>query len=201
MMVDWKQLPAYKAEPRIDSLIGYFLPEFISEYLNEEIIGIIPELPIRLATVKPKHEGTSFADKSYKVDFYLLGKSGINYLIEFKTDTGSRRGEQDTYLLEAKEIGMKSLVNGILHIASVSSYKKKYGHLLNKMKTIGILNSENKYSGNLSEIQIIYVQPKQIEDGYRCVDFQWISKWLDKKYGSGEFESEFAKALKKWAVD
>ena len=69
------------------------------------------------------------------------------------------------------------------------------------MKTIGILNNENNYSGNLNEIQIIYVQPKQIEDGYRCVDFQWISKWLDKKYGSGEFESEFAMALKKWAVD
>jgi len=26
MMKDWKKLPAYRAEPRIDSLVGYYLP-------------------------------------------------------------------------------------------------------------------------------------------------------------------------------
>jgi hypothetical protein len=201
MMVDWKLLPAYKAEPRIDSFVGFFLPEFMSEFLNEKIIGIVPELPIRLGTVKPKHEGTSYADRSYKVDFYLLGEGGINYLIEFKTDTGSRRDKQDTYLEEAKDIGMKSLVKGILQIASVSSYKKKYNHLLNKLKSIGILNNENTYSGKSDKIQIIYIQPKRTEDGHQCVDFQWISKWLNKKYKDGEFEAEFSRALIKWSID
>ncbi len=114
LMADWKKLPAYKAEPRIDSLVGFFLPEFIESFLNIKSAGIIPELPIRLATVKPKHEGTNYADRSYKVDFLIIGNNEVNYLIEFKTDSGSRRDEQDLYLVEAKEAGTESIVNGIL---------------------------------------------------------------------------------------
>jgi hypothetical protein len=53
MMKDWKKLPAYKAEPRIDSLVGFYLKDALTDFLGVEIIGIIPELPIRLATVKP----------------------------------------------------------------------------------------------------------------------------------------------------
>jgi len=33
MMEDWKRLPAYKAEPRIDSLVGFYLPEIVSDFL------------------------------------------------------------------------------------------------------------------------------------------------------------------------
>ena len=52
MLADWKKLPAYKAEPRIDSLVGFFLPRFIGDYFNINVTGTIPELPIRSATVK-----------------------------------------------------------------------------------------------------------------------------------------------------
>jgi len=40
IMIDWKKLPAYKAETRIDSLIGFFLKSIISEYLKDEILSI-----------------------------------------------------------------------------------------------------------------------------------------------------------------
>ena len=73
MMIDWKKLPAYKAETRIDSLIGFYLRPIISEYLKEEIDGIIPELPIRLGTVKPELENTKYSERSYKVDFFAIG--------------------------------------------------------------------------------------------------------------------------------
>jgi hypothetical protein len=52
MLKDWKMLPAYKVEPRIDSLIGHYLPKIITDFLGVESIGMIPELPIRLATIK-----------------------------------------------------------------------------------------------------------------------------------------------------
>jgi len=64
MMIDWKKLPAYKTEPRIDSIIGYYLNPILSDYLKVDIEGIIPELPIRLGTVKPKHENTNYSDRS-----------------------------------------------------------------------------------------------------------------------------------------
>lgn len=111
MMEDWKQLPAYRAEPRIDSLIGFYLPDMAmtADFCNEKIIGIVPELPIRFGTVKPDLNEEVYADKSYKVDFYLLGASGKNYFIEFKTDSDSRRDKQDTYLDEARRVGMEAV--------------------------------------------------------------------------------------------
>lgn len=201
MMADWKQLPAYKAEPRIDSLVGYYLPEFIADFLNIEVVGIIPELPIRLATVKPKHEGTNYADRSYKVDFLIAGNNGKNYFIEFKTDSGSRRDTQDTYLEEAKSIGTKSIVEGILQISKVSSYKKKYNHLTSKLQAVGLLNEKMLYSGMNPSIEIVYVQPSNHKGEESVVDFVWMSKWLEDKYINSEFAIEFAKALKVWAAD
>lgn len=202
MMRDWKQLPAYKAEPRIDSLIGYYLPAIVAEDCHEEIVGIIPELPIRLATVKPQHEGTSYADKSYKVDFYLPARSGKHYFVEFKTDSGSRREEQDQYLEESKAVGMGAIVHGICRIASVSSYKKKYGHLIEKLKTLHLLNEQGQYAGSKGEIEIVYVQPRRKdEDSGTVIDFAWMSQWLTKRRDAGEYEAELAKALNHWATD
>jgi hypothetical protein len=201
MMADWKRLPAYKAEPRIDSLVGYYLTEFIADFLKIEVLGIIPELPIRLATVKPKHEGTNYADRSYKVDFFIIGNNNINYLIEFKTDSGSRRYSQDTYLEEARSIGTKYIVEGILQIASVSSYKKKYNHLTSKLQSVGLLNSQMLYSGMNPSFEIVYVQPSNHKNEELVIDFAWIAKWLENKHTSSEFVLEFAKTLRAWAAD
>lgn len=202
LMRDWKQLPAYKAEPRIDSLIGYYMPEIVEDYCREEIVGIIPELPIRLATIKPIHEGTTYADKSYKVDFYLLAKSGKHYFVEFKTDSGSRRDEQDLYLSEAKTMGMDAIIQGIARIASVSSYKKKYAHLKGKLNALRLMNDDGSFGGQNKAIEILYVQPRRKDtDTGTIIDFTWIAKWLTDKYGSGEFESQLAKSLLAWAAD
>ena len=73
MLIDWKQLPAYKLEPRIDSLVGYYLPDILNEFLGDKIVGMIPELPLRKGTLYPELEGSRQADLSTKVDFYALG--------------------------------------------------------------------------------------------------------------------------------
>lgn len=72
ILKDWKRLPAYKIEPRIDCIIGYYIPKIISDFLGVKSLGIIPELPIRLGTLIPEHEGTYYADRSYKVDFLVI---------------------------------------------------------------------------------------------------------------------------------
>lgn len=76
MIEDWKKLPSYRAEPRMDSLVGFYLDELLSEYLNIKIEKTIPELPLRLGTIHPKYKDTTFTDRSYKVDFFLLGTMG-----------------------------------------------------------------------------------------------------------------------------
>lgn len=202
MMKDWKQLPAYRAEPRIDSFIGFYLPEILTDYYCDKIRGIIPELPIRLGTVKPRYENKNFADRSYKVDFYLLGDSGNHYFVEFKTDSGSRREKQDEYLKEVELMGMREIVAGIARIASVSSYKKKYNHLISKMVDLGLMNSDRQFVHNSNKIQIVYVQPhKKDNDTAEVIEFEWISQWLVQKIGDNDFGRQFADALMHWAKD
>jgi hypothetical protein len=202
MMKDWKKLPAYKAEPRIDSLIGYYLEDILSEFSKDNMLGIIPEFPIRLGTINPKHEKTTYADRSYKVDFFLKSISGSNYFVEFKTDSSSRRDKQDWYLKEANNKGMQEIVDGVVRIASVSSYKKKYNHLLSKLKQLNLLNDKKEYIGVSNDINIIYVQPndnKQNSDV--VVTFDWISDWLTRRYGNDEFIKSFSSTLSSWAND
>jgi hypothetical protein len=201
MLKDWKLLPAYKVEPRIDSIIGYYLPMFISDFLKIKVIGIIPELPIRLGTVKPDHEGSSYADRSYKVDFLLVGDNDINYLVEFKTDSKSRREDQDTYLLEAKKVGTKGIIEGIMKISQVSSYKPKYNHLKEKLRLIGLINPEGKYTGLNQALDIIYVQPSNHKNEKSVIDFHWMANWFKSNYPGAEFENELADALDIWAKD
>lgn len=202
MMKDWKRLPAYKAEPRIDSFVGFYLPAMVSEFCKDPIFGIIPELPLRLGTIKPAREGAAHADKSCKVDFYLLGATGKHYFVEFKTDSGSRNVEQDRYLDEAKIQGMAAIVRGIVRIASVSSYKKKYGHLLSKLREMGLLDDAGQFTGQGDGIEVIYVQPhRKSDDTSRIIDFAWIATWLIEKPSSDPFEVALSAALSQWAND
>jgi len=201
MMIDWKKLPAYKAEPRIDSLIGYFLEPILEDYLKEKIDEIIPELPIRLGTVKPELENTKYSERSYKVDFFAIGNKGKNYLIEFKTDTNSRRTKQDEYLSISKKLGTSKLINGILSISNVSTYTKKYNHLKDKLQKVGLLNEKYGYSGKNIDLEIIYVQPSNHNKEKLVIDFNWIADWLEKNNNSDTFETELACALRIWAED
>ncbi len=201
MMIDWKKLPAYKAETRIDSIIGFFLKSILEEYLKTNIDGIIPELPLRLGTINQKLENSKYADRSYKVDFFAIGSNNQNYLIEFKTDTGSRRQKQDEYLLISKNIGTEKIINGILRIASVSTYKNKYYHLKKSLQRVGILNEAFEYSGKNKNLEIVYVQPSNYQDEKLVIDFNWIANWLEKRTNNNSFEKEFARALRLWAND
>lgn len=201
MAVDWKKLPAYKTEPRIDSFIGFFLNSILADYLDVEIEAIIPEFPLRLGTINPEHEGTNYADRSYKVDFLAVSSNGINYLVEFKTDTLSRRDKQDYYLIQSKQLGTKILIEAVLRISQVSDYKLKYNHLKKKMFDLGLLNKEGLYSGKNPDLKIVYIQPSnKMNDDY-IISFEWIAKWLEELPEITSFEIEFSKALRKWKDD
>ena len=144
----------------------------------------------------------SHADRSYKVDFFLKSISGNNYFVEFKTDSSSRRDKQDWYLKEASNRGMREIVGGVVRIASVSSYKKKYDHLLSKLEHLDLINENREYIGTSSGIDIIYIQPNnnnQRDDV--IITFDWISNWLTGKYGNNEFATNFSSALSSWSND
>jgi hypothetical protein len=161
MMIEWKKLPAYRAEPRIDSLIGYYLDSILKDFLKIEIKGIIPEFPLRIGTLKPAMKDNNSGDRSYKVDFLAIGGNGINYLVEFKTDTSSIREKQSNYLDKAKEVGMATLVEGVLSIVKTSAFKDKYNQLKKRMQELQILGENMLYTVRNSHIEIIYIQPSK----------------------------------------
>ncbi len=202
---DWKRLPAYKLETRIDSIIGFFLPDIMQETLDVEVKGIIPELPLRVGTIHPEYNGKPMAERSYKVNFYVLGSDGLHYFIEVKTASGSRRAPQDDYLMKAKEIGMTKIIDGLTRIAKMTSfkYKEKYAHLLGKLLDFGLINKIESFISPNDEIRVIYIQPKtpRRSKGERVIDFNTIAQILRNKYPDDEFTREFANALAVWAED
>lgn len=199
LLSEWKNLPAYKAEPRVDSFIGYHLKDIVTDLCGSTIIGIIPELPIRLGTVYPLLNTEKAANRSFKVDFYLLDSCGINYFVEFKTDSKSRNSKQDLYLQAAKNIGMEGIVSGIRSISDVSSYKLKYDSLHKKLVELKVVDSFNNYCGKSNKIEIIYVQPCETK-GDECIAFKDIAEWIRNKYPNDEFEIQFARTLEEWST-
>lgn len=199
-MKDWKRLPAYKAEPRIDSLVGHYLPEMLTDLLGERMTGIVPELPLHIATLRPEIP----SNQSWKVDFLLVGETR-NWLVEFKTDSGSRRLAQDDYLLDAQRVGTDAVLDGIRRIekATSSQYRHKYAHLLAKLRTLGLLGEGNAWTGRNPVLEIVYVQPHAAEElgKERVVDFCQMADWLEARFPGEAFETAFAQALRGWARD
>lgn len=205
---DWKLLPAYKAEPRVDSIVGFALPEILQHELNVEVACVVPELPLRIGSVHPEHEGKSFANKSYKVDFFVVAVSGQKYLIEFKTDSGSRREKQDLYLEAAQSVGVEAVIEGVvkLHAATSPEYKGKYEHLLGKLLEAGLLESHEDgcracAGGGVPEI--LYIQPhrKPGDEKRSVLGFEEVARSIEAKFSGDEFMSEAASCFRSWSGD
>lgn len=206
LLRDWKRLPAYRAEPRVDSIVGFALPEILLHNRNERVTLVIPELPLRIGSVQPLHEGKSFSNKSYKVDFFVMTEGGKNYLVEFKTDSGSRREKQDDYLEAARDVGLGAVVEGILKLYQATTYKKKYRYLLAKLQKAGLISGgdpEHTASVTRDRLDVLYVQPHAKDDdaGRDILDFVAVAEALRERFGGDEFMEAAAQAFLAWVED
>ena len=202
MLRDWKQLPAYRLEPCISAFIGYYLEEIISDHMQAKIIGVIPEFPIRRKIL----DSSISDERSIKVDYLLISKEKPNYLVEIKTDSNSFNKKQYKRFLQAKQIGLGVLINGIKPINNATKKtKNKYNYLINKLS---LLDEKHKFIGNNEELEIIYIQPSRIfmapseDEKPIIIDFTQVAEWLRKKgNASGSFEKYLEEAIEKWAKD
>ena len=199
---DWKKLPAYKLETRIDSLVGFALPRVLESMHGLQTRIIVPELPLRLGTVNPKLADKSYADRSYKVDFYIRTKCGRNLFIEFKSDSGSRRQKQDDYLQCASNLKMDQVLGGILQIAGVSTFKEKYGHLLGKLRQASLIDETKPLVGP-EDIRVMYVQPKHLagDSDKELILYPKLAAVIRSVFPGGELMERLALSLEKWAAD
>ena len=197
LLIDWKKLPAYRLEPRIDSFIGYYLPEIIAYYRKAEIIDIIPEFPIRRQTIDPDVSD----ETSFRADFLLISKENPNFLVEVKTDSGSRRECQDLYLSRAKEKKLGALISGIKSVYGATKSRPKYEHLIEKLKKLSLLDKNLEYIGKNEELEIIYIQPSNKNNEENIIDFKKVAEWLSKRDTGDPFERCLQAVLLKWTND
>lgn len=208
---DWKRLPAYKLETRIDSLVGFALPEIIKDVKGYSVKEVIPELPLRVGTLlyedKEKIDGDEWrkiANKSNKVDFYVLTECHKNLFIEFKSDIRSLNDEQNRYLEKAKKCGMEKILDGIIKIASVSTYENKYKHLLGKLHSCGLITGEN---GNIhptarqSIIDLIYILPTKPKKDVKqeIIYYESLADSIFRSYKGSEMMERFASSIREWS--
>lgn len=133
---DWKRLPNYQLERRLDIFISMYVKELLEEKLWPLSDVIIPEFPISRKTLGE----TIGINQTVKVDYVLFPKDLNNPIIflELKTDNGSVRDGQINYLLKAKNAGIEIILNDWIEVYNKSTSKKKYKYLFEKLDKSGL---------------------------------------------------------------
>ena len=140
---EWRHLPAYQLERRVDIFFGMFLPKVIEKTFGVHVDEIIPEFPLRKGTLNPD---SSEDNQSVNVDFAVFGSKGDKgriFLVELKTDVNSLNQEQLKNMKAAQRVGSKAILNGIKIVAKHSPQKRKYAHLiwrLYRLKCLKLFN-------------------------------------------------------------
>ncbi len=182
------------------------------------ISAIIPEFPVRVGEVYPE-TGTN---RSFKIDYLVITPESV-WLVELKTDVGSRREKQDEYLARSKALGLDGLLTGLLKIYKATKAKEKYRCLLEELCDAGVLvrDGDGCYGkGGLDRgCEVLYLQPKHSDElinddestpmsvrapsrtGNTAKDtiitFQDI---IDSGVLTGEIGERFAESLREWGA-
>ena len=166
----WRHLPGYRLEGRLAPFFELFLHEVLGVCLNDELHPvIIPEFPLRKGTLDSDDD----SNQSYNVDYVAFSKDREKvFLVELKTDMGSRRDEQDQYLLDASQKRFRDFVLGAMQLARASKHKPKYLHLMHLLCNLELVSIKN----DTTVYQLTYPKPRpgwnkafdgvQLDDGW-----------------------------------
>lgn len=214
----WRHFAYYQLEPRVDVFFAPFLPDVLASYMGLDIDPrLVPQFPL-------KKEGSRQADR---VDYFALSKDGeCAFLIELKTDMGSRRSSQDQYLLNAVNKGMSFVLKDLKELAKVRNkqYRHKYFHLLHAVSELGLIELPNgleeavyaSVSSGVNEltdkikilktprVHIVYVQPTRPktsepeDDTVKYIDFAYFASHVESQ---GQLGCQLAHYLRRWTAN
>ena len=137
---EWRHLPAYQLERRVDVLFGMMLPTVIGEEfgVNPDDCRVIPEFPLHKGKL-----GIRKNNQSLNVDFAVFfEKENRKHLclVELKTDQKSIKVGQIETMGQARKAGARKLFVGVIEAAKASKEWRKYAHLIWKLHEIGCVN-------------------------------------------------------------
>jgi hypothetical protein len=210
----WRHYPNYQLERRADICFSLYLRDVVQEVLDVELEdAVIPEFPIKRDLIWPDHP----TDKSVKVDYALFSTDRSTvYFVELKTDSGSRRDQQDHYLERIQALGFGPVLEGLCSIARSTQAHQKYHHLLAALAKLGFLTMPSDIETFLyptprsglaaklralavmptsAKVEIVYVQPVATP-GDTCIDFETFAEHVGRS--SDPVSLLFAAHLRKW---
>ncbi len=213
-MDNWRNLPKYQLERRADIFFAVYLKAALEAKYNIKIKEeIIPEFPIHKATIDPNNQ----THQSVNVDFLAFSEDNkIAFLIELKTDLGSRRKSQDDYLIAAANIGLTKLIQGLIEIFPATKIKRKYFHLFKILEDAGIIELPSHlqpkvFSKNMSGVgalirkvkiiapieqsKVVYIQPTG--DGENVINFREFGSLIEGI--DDPITQRFVESLKTWS--
>ena len=214
-MDSWRHLPDYQLERRADLFFALYLTEALESKLGFAFRPeVVPEFPIRKGTIYPDTGN----NQSVKVDYVALSAEADKaVLVELKTDSSSRRAEQDEYLAAARGVGMRPLLEGVLEIFRATKSKRKYFCLLQYLEGMGLLRVPQQMkdamarpnprgvkeasrrieiTANVTECLLVYVQPTGM--GSDVISFQEFASIV--RTHEDLTSQRFAESLLRWAA-
>ncbi len=173
---EWRHLPAYQLERRVDVFFGLFLPEIIEQRFREPGGVVIPEFPLHRGNVL-RESNSKRKNESVKVDFAVFCRNRYKkiFLVELKTDSRSIRPDQLKHMLCAArdDVGPEQVLGGVVKAAIHSPVKPKYGHLLYELHKLGCVArrycKDNKGAKNFDQIDMNKTSPG-LEPTFRDLD-------------------------------
>ena len=197
---EWRHLPAYKLETRMDVLIGLNVDEIVAAAFKDDY----PDLKakeLKVISEFPLHRGEVFGDenkysknRSTKVDFALFSQREKRiFFVELKTnndtitDKQKRKAvfEQLNRMKDARRKGAEQVLNGVIELVKHSQENHKYAHLIWKLlqlKCVELRKEPEFYHLNKS-----HPTPNCFKEfvknlkHYRVIDFGESNEWKDTK--------------------
>lgn len=218
LLDDYRHFPSYRLESRADIYFALFLPRLIEEHTGKKVTHVIPEFPVRMASLRDPPKGGKTKNLSFKVDFLcLLKESRDVILVELKTDNSSVNSTQIENMEKARNTDFEKLLDGLLKIYQTTSEPRKYDHLFYCLRKENFLTFQkdiiglpgNKYGKKTWErtkyhagkIDLIYILPnsncKLTEAGIDQIIFREAAKTVSAK--GGELAERFSISLVEWA--
>lgn len=214
LMDAWRHLPAYQLERRADVFFALYLRDFVAQKTGIDFDSrIVPEFPIKRDLIWPEKPGSS----SVKADYLLVSRDAEHaLLVELKTDSGSRRDQQDTYLERAQQLGMQPLLQGVADIIRATSAHRKYFHLACLLRDLGLLSLPTGYRDHLfpsiktglstlltevkpsaasPRLAVLYIQP---QPGPAAIGFEEFASFVESR--PGDLPRVFAAHLRRWQL-
>ena len=232
----WRHLPFYSLETRAAPFFAVFLRDVLRAKFGTEMHEtVIPEFPLHIGSLYTDQERGDLRPKpgrnqSFNVDYVAFAKDkSTAYLVELKTDMGSKRHKQDKYLCKARDTEFGGLVEGVRELAKVKrrpNKRRKYFHLLHLLFAPGpsllttpdspcldkqkFRKGATNWSSSVDQLEIdatsfqktkvVFVQPTK--DKSEC-DFEYVDFDEVAKIveTKGELGKQFARCVRQWTKE